>query len=241
MGLLSEMNRNKLKAELAYDYLRDAVITMRLEPDSTVAEKDLCAELGISRTPLREAVLRLAQEGLLTVVPGGGTYVNRISMRGVLQGHLVRSSIELRLIRLAAEGYSPVYDKDFKLLLYMQQDADERGDFDQALRVDIDFNRLLCRMAGFPDIWQTVHGATGQLDRVRYRAMAKCGMTQEIEMEHRRLFEALKARDAERAHALLRKHLDDLPLLIAFVKDSTPNVVVPGEDIDPQRILNALC
>lgn len=236
-GTLATAARGKPKAELAYDFLRDAVITMKLAPDSTIAEKELCAELGVSRTPLREAVLRLAQEGLLTVVPGGGTYVSRISLRGVLQGHLVRSSIEFRIVRLAARAYTPEYDRDFDLLLYLQADANRRGDYDQALQVDTDFHRLMCRVAGFPDIWQIVHNATGQLDRVRYRAFDKSGLTQEIEVEHRALYDALRARDGDRAHALLRKHLDDISHVIDFVKASAPDVLLEEDDLDLEGLL----
>ncbi|PTW58982.1 GntR family transcriptional regulator [Breoghania corrubedonensis] len=236
-GLLSNAGRGKPKAELAYDFLRDAVITMKLPPDATLAEKELCAELGISRTPLREAVLRLAHEGLLTIVPGGGTYVNKISLRGVLQGHLVRSSIEFRIVRLAARAYNPEHDRDFDLLLYLQEEANRRGDYDQALRVDTDFHRLLCRVAGFPDIWQIVHNATGQLDRVRYRAFDKSGMTQEIVVEHRALYDALRAKDGNRAHALLRKHLDDISHIIDFVRASAPEALLQEDDLDLEGLL----
>ena len=236
-GTFATAARGKPKAELAYDFLREAVITMKLQPDSTLAEKELCAQLDISRTPLREAVLRLAQEGLLTVVPGGGTYVSKISLRGVLQGHLVRSSIEFRIVRLAARAYTPDHDRDFELLLYLQADANRRGDYDRALQVDTDFHRLMCRVAGFPDIWQIVHNATGQLDRVRYRAFDKTGLTQEIEVEHRALYDALKSNDGDRAHALLRKHLDDISHVIDFMKSSAPEVLLQEDDLDLEGLL----
>ena len=233
-----ETDRGKPKAEQAYDYLRDAVISMRLEPNSIIAEKELCAELGISRTPLREAVLRLAQEGLVTVVPGDGTFVSRISLRGVLQGYLVRSSIELRMVRLAARNYSETFDRDFNILQFLQQDANKRLDYGLALRLDTEFHQLICRVAGFPDIWSAIHNATGQLDRLRYRAFDKQGMRKEIEDEHSAIHKALQAQDGDRAHALLRKHLNDISDVIDFVKRDSPDILFMEEDLDLATLLN---
>ena len=90
---------------------------MKLAPGETLSEKDTCAELGISRTPMREAVLRLAQEGLVNIVPSGGTFINKIVMKKVIEGHLVRSSLEMRTIRLAARNFDPVHERDLDLLI----------------------------------------------------------------------------------------------------------------------------
>ena len=237
-GTFATATRGKPKAELAYDFLREAVITMKLPPDSTLAEKELCAELDISRTSAEGGSAAAGPGGPAhRRPPGGGTYVSKISLRGVLQGHLVRSSIEFRIVRLAARAYKPEYDRDFELLLYLQADANRRGDYDQALKVDTDFHRLMCQVAGFPDIWQIVHNATGQLDRVRYRAFDKSGMMQEIEVEHRALYDALQARDGDRAHALLRKHLDDISHVIDFMKSSAPEVLLEEDDLDLEGLL----
>lgn len=236
---LGDDHRNKPKAEMAYDYLRSAIITMKMAPGSTLNEKSLCADLGISRTPLREAVLRLSHEGLLTIVPGGGTFVSKISVRGVLQGYLVRSSIECRLITLAARIYKPEFDSDFELLLYLQQDANKRGDFDRALLVDSDFHRRLCRVAGFPDVWKTIRDATGQLDRVNHRAFRRHGQSQEIESEHRAIYDAIRDHDSQQAQALMKRHLGDIQTLIDFVKASTPDILSEDEPLDITTILSS--
>lgn len=71
------------------------------------------------------------------------------------------------MVRLAARSHDAARDRDFDLLMFLQGDAAKRQDYDQSFAVDNDFHRLICTMAGFPDVWQTIHNATGQLDRIR--------------------------------------------------------------------------
>lgn len=229
------------KALTAYNFIRHAIITMRIEPGATINEKEICAELGVSRTPMREAILRLAQEGLVNVVPSGGTFVNSISLRGVIEGHLIRSSLELRMVRLAARSYDPAHDRDFDLLMFLQADAAKRRDYDQFLAVDNDFHRLVCRMAGFPNISQTIHNATGQLDRVRRTAIPRSGYFDEVEQEHRSIYEAIRAGDANLAHDLLRRHLDDIAAVVEYVVGAQPGLIIldPGFDLSNLDVMLA--
>lgn len=221
------------KALAAYNFIRHAIITMRMEPGATISEKETCAELGVSRTPMREAVLRLAQEGLVKVVPSGGTFVNGISLRGVIEGHLIRSSLELRMVRLAARVYDPRHDRDFDLLMFLQGNAAKRQDFDQSLAVDNDFHRFLCALAGFPDVWQTIHNATGQLDRVRRRAIPRSGFFDEVEKEHSAIYDAIRVGDGDAAYELMRQHLDDTAKVVEYVIAEEPGLIVeePGFDL----------
>ncbi|MCY1666752.1 GntR family transcriptional regulator [Rhizobium sp. SL86] len=224
------------KALAAYNFIRHAIITMRMEPGATISEKETCAELGVSRTPMREAVLRLAQEGLVRVVPSGGTFVNGISLRGVIEGHLIRSSLELRIVRLAAQVYDPVHDRDFDLLMFLQADAAKRQDYDQSLAVDNAFHRFLCTVAGFPDIWQTIHNATGQLDRVRRRAIPRSGFFDEVEEEHRAIYEAVRCGNGDLAHDLMRRHLDDTAKVVEYLVAEEPGLIVQEPGFDPTKI-----
>ena len=225
------------KAQWAYNVIRDAIITMALEPGTMLSEKETCAKLGISRTPMREAVLRLAQEGLVNVVPSGGTFISKISVRGVIEGQIVRSSLELRMVRLAARTYDPVFEKDFDLLMFLQGDAAKRQDYDEAFSVDNAFHQLISKAAGFPNVWHTIRNATGQLDRVRRRAYPKSGYFDEVVEEHRAIYEAIRTRNEDEAYTLLRQHLDDIEQVLAFVVAEDPGIVVQEENAG---ILDAL-
>jgi DNA-binding GntR family transcriptional regulator len=219
------------KAVWAYDVIRDAIITSKLAPGETLNEKETCAALGISRTPMREAVLRLAQEGLLNVVPSGGTFVNDILVRKVIEGHLVRSSLESRTIRLAARYFEPAHGKHLDLLMFRQEQAARIRDTGDAFTVDDEFHQCLCRIAGFPNIWQTIHAATGQLDRVRRRAFPKAGYFSEVVNEHQLIYDALKSNDEEAAASALKVHLQGIVPALEFVLSDDPAIVTRAEDL----------
>lgn len=239
--LLSGDIAGQPKALMAYDYLRHAIITMKMEPGATISEREICAELGISRTPMREAVLRLAQEGLVNIVPSGGTFVNAISLRGVIEGHLIRSSLELQMARMAAQAYDAIHDRDFDLLMFLQNDAAKRQDYNQSFAVDNNFHRLVCKMAGFPDIWQAIHNATGQLDRIRRYAIPRSGYFDEVEQEHRAIYQAIRAGDADGAYSLMRRHLDDIAAIVEHVFADQPSLIEqePGFDVSTLKVMLA--
>lgn len=219
------------KAVKAYNELRDAIITMKLKPGATLQERDICAQMGISRTPMREAVLRLAQEGLVSVIPSGGTFVNTISVRDVIEGQIVREALEMRMVRLAARHYRPDHQRDFDLLMFRQREASKRADADEAFEVDNEFHRLICVVAGFPNIWQTIHAATGQLDRLRRQAFPKAGFFEEVVEEHAAMQKAIAARDEAEATRLMKAHLDGIGSVLHFVMASDPGIVSDAQDM----------
>jgi DNA-binding GntR family transcriptional regulator len=226
------MSHAQPKALWAYDTIRDAIISMRLPPGAILNEKDTCQELGISRTPMREAVLRLAQEGLIQIVPSGGTFVSKIDVRKVLEGHLVRASIELQTVRIAARHYLPEFDKDIEFTLLKQKHAMEHRDTELGFRSDSEFHRMICMIAGFPNLWKTIHAATGQLDRARRMAFPQIGFFEEVLSEHMEIYQALKARDEEQAIKLMRHHLGSIKDIVAHVMPLTEQNSSAENDAD---------
>lgn len=225
------------KALKAYNAIRSAIITMKLEPGAVLLEREICTQLGISRTPMREAVLRLSQEGLVNVIPSGGTFVNKISVRDVIEGQIVRDALEIRMVRLAARRFDPVRQRDFDLLLFRLQEAAKRADADEAFAIDNEFHQLICAAAGFPRVWQTIHNTTGQLDRLRRRAYPKAGFFDEVIEEHTAIQNAIFARDEALALQLMKVHLDGIAQVLRFVMESDPGIVTDEEDL---AVLDAL-
>jgi DNA-binding GntR family transcriptional regulator len=195
------------KAARVYDILRDAIISTRLQPGARLVEKDLCEELGVSRTPLRDAIQRLAQQRLVTVVPSDATFVNRIALDEVIEGQILRESVELRMVALAAERYTPDLEEAFTLILFREALAAKRKDGAEAFALDNELHRLICTCAGFPGMWDTISGATGQLDRVRHRSFPLEDFHDEVHEEHQGIVAAIRSRDPKAAAERLKPHL----------------------------------
>ncbi len=224
------------KAAQVYELLRGAIISLRLPPDSPIVEKDICAQLGISRTPLREAIIQLAKESLIKIAPSDGTFVNKIVVREVLQGQLVRDTLEMRLTRLAARNFKPEFEKDFELALFKQKAAASREDVDEFFALDNEFHQLICACAGFPDAWQTIHNATGQLDRVRRQAFPLEGHYSTVFDEHSTIYDQLKKRDEDGAAHAFQLQLDSTFSSIGILREKQPDLLVGDIEINVYSI-----
>ena len=198
------------KAGRAYSTLRAAIIGMRIKPGQILNEKEICTGLDISRTPFREAILRLATEKLVRIVPSDATYVNQIAVQDVIDGYLIRQTLELRLLALATQHYQGGYDAEFELLLFQQRGASQRNDVEGFCMFDNAFHHTLCKAAGFAQVWDTIRNATGQLDRIRHYALTQPGQLEEAVSEHAQIHTALQSRDSARANALMTKHQEDI-------------------------------
>ena len=213
------------KATQIYELLRSAIIAMALPPGLQIPEREICERLAISRTPLREAMLQLATENLILVKPGGGTFVNRIVIQDVLDGQIVRDTLEVRLARLAARRFKPADAKAFELSLFSQKKAAKRKDVDEFFNLDNDFHRLICKCSGFSNGWRTLHMATGQLDRVRRLAFPIENNYAAVLVEHAAMFQALQRNDVKAVTEALQGQLDSIIGTIALIRARHPELL----------------
>ncbi len=220
--VLGALDARLPKTAQVYELLRDAIIVMKLPPGVPIVEKEICEQLDISRTPLREAILQLAVEGLVIVKPGGGTYVNLIEGDQVLQGQVVRDTLETRLVRLAAREFREDRTADFELSLFQQRAAQERGDIDAFFRLDNAFHKLVCQCTSYPNSWRIIHGATGQLDRIRRFALPKENHLHRSFAEHGRIFECIRHNDEEGAVQAFQGHIDRIFEDVDLVRTLSP-------------------
>ncbi len=210
------------KTAQVYELLREAIIVMKLPPGVSIVEREICEQLDISRTPLREAILQLAVEGLVIVKPSGGTYVNLIESDQVLQGQVLRDTLETRLVRLAAREYREDLTADFELSLFQQRAAYEKGDVDTFFKLDNLFHKLVCQSTSYPNSWRIIHGATGQLDRIRRYALPKENHLYRSLVEHGRIFECIRNRDEEAAVKTFQGHIDRIFEDVDLVRALSP-------------------
>lgn len=235
-GLPADFNATQIhhklsKAVQVYELLRAAIITTMLPPGAPIIEKEICESLGVSRTPLREAIIQLASESLVVVKPAGGTFVNLINLKEVLNGQLTRDSLEARVVRLAARNYSPEFSAAFEVCLFQQRGAAERRDMNEFFDLDNQFHKLICECSGFPNAWKTIHGTTGQLDRVKRYTLPSDDHFVESLRAHLELFEMIKAHNEDGAVQLFKSHIDWLFREIELIKEIDPELIEYPMDV----------
>jgi len=188
----------------AYDRLRDAIVSLRLKPGERIADAQLALELGVSRTPVREAVLQLADEGLLEILPQHGTFVAPISLEAVREAQFVREALEVAALREVVERITDAELDELEAAL-----AEQAAETDPARFYTLDqaFHRRLMEISSFPGAWRIAARSRAHLNRVRILSLPGPEVIAELVAQHVALVDRLRARDAAGAEAVLHEHL----------------------------------
>lgn len=196
------------KTAQVYGIMRRAIVNLHLSPGSIVNERLICDQLGISRTPLREAILQLQVENLVSVVPNSGTYVSRIDLQSVFDGQLVRDALELKVVRLAATRMTPPFERALDFNIFQQKRMAQDTDYDGFYELDEAFHSMICEFGASAHIWKIINGAKAQLDRVRRLSFPLPSHLEVVLNEHVAVVDGLKLRDPDAAAAAMQVHLE---------------------------------
>jgi DNA-binding GntR family transcriptional regulator len=190
-----------------YVALRDAIVRVDLAPGRQLSENELAGQMGVSRTPVREALARLRDERLVEVVPQLGTFVARITPAAVADAQFVREALECAAIRLAAENAGADDLRGLAENLRGQERARDDGDREVFYVLDDAFHKAVCDLSRHPTVWLVSQRAKSHLNRVRRLSLEAEGYLPEMIEEHREVVAAIAAHDPDRAELALRYHL----------------------------------
>lgn len=201
-------NRAPQKAEQVYEFLRRAIIMMEIAPGDAIVEKDICAQLDISRTPVREAVQKLAEEGLVNVVPHSGSYVSRISYQVAEEGFVIRRALEIESVRRAALRFTEAGGQELQAIIARMGDLVACGQLGSYIEEDDALHAALARMSGMPRIWKFITMAKVHLDRMRQLSAPVPGHLAMVTEQHAAIVAAVRAGKPDQAELAMRIHLE---------------------------------
>ena len=202
--------------------LRDDIVSMALKPGDVISESDIAGRYGVSRQPVREAFIRLAQQGLLLIRPKRATVVKKISPDGVRQSRFIRESIEVEIIRRVAGHPGPEVKETLAKLIADQEVASAANDSRRFHKQDELFHRTLARLAGVEYAWQLIDDHKMQLDRVRYLTLG-VSSSQVAIGEHKAIAKAVADGDVAGAEAAMRAHLARAEVLLTQTISDHPD------------------
>lgn len=203
------LDRSKALSTQLYQLLRDAIVTMTLQPDDVVFERALADALGISRTPVREALLQLAREELVRIAAQSGTFVAPVKREQFAESALIRQVLEIASIRRAADIISTRELEQLHDIQEAHRRAIERNNAVAAIACDNAFHATVCTAARLPRVQQLVEFARAPIDRVRHVTVRDPVVADVTLKQHQRVLDALEKHDADAAEQALREHLDD--------------------------------
>ena len=222
-ALLSDVSFDASKplATQIYELLRDFIITMKINPGCALSEKEIGALLNASKTPVREAIIRLEESGLVNIVPQSGTYVAPLNVQSYLSACFTRLHLEIGAVRAAAA--SPTrqsFASVFSDLVAQQQTAWDTDDFEAFFHLDEALHKEFFCAAGVPDVWETVRRTQADVYRVRHlRRIRNIRNGPKVLADHKAIIAAILDGDADRAQAALIAHIGSLEAKIQALAD----------------------
>lgn len=213
-------------ATLIYRELYDDIVSMRRPPNDPLPERDLLDHFGISRTPLREALLRLADEGLVMIYPQVGTFVARIPTRVLYESIMIRRALEVAMAEEAAQLATPAALGPLDANLTLLDAARLAGDLDDFHRIDSDFHRMIGELSTRRTIMATVDTVRAQIDRYRLTTLPQAGRLARVIEEHGAIRDGIAARDPGAAGQAMALHIGQMLTEIETAGSGNPEYFI---------------
>jgi DNA-binding GntR family transcriptional regulator len=197
------LDRDRQAAPQVFEQLRKLIISLALPPGSPLSRNALAEQFGVSSTPIRDALMRLEEEGLVEVFPQYATVVSRIDIGLAQQAHFLRQALELEIVKdLALEHPKSLIEK--------------------FMAADNDFHQQLYAATGNQALWDLVRSRSGHIDRLRRLHLPSPGKAQDIVRHHRLIVKAIGANQPDDAQRHLRKHLSGTLGYLAEIRARFP-------------------
>ena len=220
------LDRLRQAAPQVFESLRELIVALELPPGTVLPRASLAEHFGLSQTPVRDALTKLGEEGLVDIFPQHATLVSRIDISSALRAHFLRRSLELEIVRdLAGRAPAEVAALVSRLHGHIERQSLALGPEDYAAftRADRDFHRELYDAAGMAELWQLVRQRSGHVDRLRRLNLPAKGKAQAVVRDHKAIVRALAARDPAAVQKALRAHLAGTLTFVAEVAQRYPD------------------
>lgn len=223
------LDRSRQVAVQVHEILKERILTVALEPGTVLSRATLMEEFGVSQTPVRDALLRLQEDGLVDIFPQYATRVSRIDVDHARQAQFLRLSVEVEAVRRLAKS-SPHETADaLDRVLRQQQAVADPSTYDRFDALDREFHRVLYEQSGNTLLWKVIRQQSVHLDRLRRLNLPMEGKIQSLLQEHQVVVDAIRAGNEEGAVAALRKHLSGTLSVIDVIRAKFPTFMYDPE------------
>lgn len=205
-----------------YETLKGNIVKLTLKPGQSISEKEISEMLNVSRTPVREAFVKLAQEELLEVYPQRGTFISLIDLDHVEEVRFIRELLERASARLAAENSEQVDIASLKENLQRQRFCIDEKNYEKFFELDEEFHHLISIGANKPRIWSVLQNFNAHLNRIRVLSLAANYRWEQLLSQHSTILQAIEQGNAELAEEAMMQHLRKLRFELDDLKEQYP-------------------
>jgi len=226
------MSRENSNSAYAYKILKRNIFELNLKPGSELSEKVIGEKLGMSRTPIREALILLKHDQLIESIPQKGTFVTKISAQKVLEAKVLRVALETAAFERVVEALDEEFIEDLRTNIKMQRIYCEGNrNYLEFHKMDNDFHKMIFEKAGIPGLWELALNGTGHYQRVRVLNAKNKTSDISVVKEHEEILEALEKKDIDKLRGMLEHHLGRTLLKLKKLEAENPEYFEVKEEM----------
>lgn len=205
-----DLQSHKPLRELVYEQLKNQILEGKIAPGTRMMEVNLAEEMGVSRTPVREAIRKLEKDGLVVIEPRRGAYASEISVQDIIDTLTVRSNLEALAASIAAEYILEEELAELERITDQFEDAINNGEVDDMVELDEQFHRQIVVSSRNKTLGQLSETVQELALRFRYLYYDDFSRYRHMPSEHNRIIAALRSKNPDKAADAARIHTDNL-------------------------------
>lgn len=221
-----QLDRSRQVALQVHEILRERILKVKLVPGTVLSRSSLQMEFGVSQTPVRDALMRLQEEGMVDVYPQYATVVAKIDIGHARQAQFLRLSIELEAVQRLTEDRPEATAAELSEILLRQRAVATPETYDRFDEIDREFHRHLFESMGIEQLWGNVRRQSVHLDRLRRLNLPMPGKMQTVLSDHEAIVDGVRSGKADVATAALRKHLSGTLSIIDVISAEFPDYIL---------------
>ncbi|MCP1184883.1 GntR family transcriptional regulator [Paenibacillus sp. 1781tsa1] len=191
----------------SYNLLKERILHLELKPGTKISEKEIADELQVSRTPVREAFMKLAEEELLDIIPQSGTIVSHINLEHVEEGRFMREKMEKEIVTLACVSFPEEFRFRLETNIAMQEVCIGKNNFYRLFELDEEFHQILFQGTGKLRTWKMLQQLNIPFNRLRLLRLAEDSNLEVIISQHKDIYRLITERKTEQAVQVMEAHL----------------------------------
>ena len=217
-------------ASQIFGFIRDAIISMELLPGQMISETALAQQFGVSRTPVREALIQLSNIGFVEVLPQRGTYVSKFSMEKILEARFIREALEVAVVsQIATNPDETIRLEAVDVCEKIIADQKTAAADDDALafqNLDDDFHHALASFTQYPRVASFIEAEKAHMDRVRNLSLHVSGQYKRVISQHVAIIKGIKAGSADKSAVAMSIHLKDVYNILELIPQEHPEYFI---------------
>ena len=220
-----ELSFDRPAASQIFGFVRDSIVGMELQPGQLISETALAQQFGVSRTPVREALIQLANIGFVEVLPQRGTYVTKLSIAKIMEAQFIREALEVAVVSNLASIEQELRDqvvKHCEKILADQQTAADDDDYMAFQNLDDQFHQSLAIFTNHTRTAELIEAEKAHMDRVRSLSLHVSGQYKRVLNQHGAIIKAIKSGSPDKAATAMSVHLQDVFSFLELIPKEHP-------------------